>query len=461
MLKTNHVALVLFCILFFGACQKDEVLAPLEKEVDISLIDNHLKFDSKESLEMMINKISQENITLEDIPKLEAFNKTKQRALKSTGVNIELEFDTLVPNENFRLLLNNEREFQVNNIFYKITPDGTYYCNEIYKDELRKYISQNANLNNKKTSLKSAREDDVINGKFFLRRTFEEDGPYSIGSGGSSYSSGSYTSKTLPPNFSNVNKTKFDAKTVAGKVIQSLVGRNIGHGRYWGRKRRVKVNFYSYDYVAYRETGIRTKFQKKNWIGWSGTRAPQMLIGWRNIMYSYKYRNGLKEFHDWEKNQTNTIDKTVNDKKWAIIRTRNQKAVDNILKEFYARTADGIARKGLALGVDQLKSIIRNQLNQYIAPQVNKVLLQLYDEANHKVYYIVSDNTKKGVDVKNLVHVFDKDDGLIITWSSTSEAWRDHSNWGIEKPASLKIESGSAYGMACYDKEWKGFEIIK
>lgn len=472
-MKNALTLIILF--LLFGACQKDEILPPVEKQQEkISLVDNYLKFNSPEALQQIMDNLNNGNMILDDIPEVRAI---KGLNTLKTGVDDETqeyELDTLVPNEKFRALLNDEREIQVGDIFYKITPAGTYYCDEALKDELRKYIDQlSVTGQSKSTSLKTlkiaAREeginDEEINGRFYLRRTFEES-RVEINEGGGyggRYSGGysEYTSETLPPNFDNLSQTQFDAKTWVGKGIQAIVGRNVGHGRYWGSKRRVKVNFYNYDYVAYRESGIRAKFQKKNWIGWSDTRAPQLMIGWRNIMYSYKYRNGLREYHDWEKEQTNTIDKIVNNKKWAIIRTRNQKAVDKILEKFYASTADGIARKGLVLGVDQLKNLIRNELNKFVAPQANKILLQLYDEANHKVYYIVSDNIKKDKNVKNLVHVFDKDDGFILNWSSTSEAWRDYSNWGIERPASLKIESGSTFGIACYDKEWKGYEIIK
>ena len=57
---------------------------------------------------------------------------------------------------------------------------------------------------------------------------------------------------------------KFDAKTFVGKIIQSLFGRSRAHNREFTSSRRIRVNFYSVNYIVYSAIGINVKYQKKN-----------------------------------------------------------------------------------------------------------------------------------------------------------------------------------------------------
>lgn len=47
----------------------------------------------------------------------------------------------------------------------------------------------------------------------------------------------------------------------------------------------MKGKFYYYNYKFYTEFGASAEMQKKNWIGWSGKQASELLIGWSNIIF--------------------------------------------------------------------------------------------------------------------------------------------------------------------------------
>ena len=68
-----------------------------------------------------------------------------------------------------------------------------------------------------------------------------------------------------------------------------MIGRNVSFESYLSKKRRLKGKFFYYNYLVYAEIGVSAKFQKKNWIGWSGTRADYMFMGWSNIMFENSY----------------------------------------------------------------------------------------------------------------------------------------------------------------------------
>lgn len=79
-----------------------------------------------------------------------------------------------------------------------------------------------------------------------------------------------------------------DAHTVAGKWIQSLFGRNKAFEVSFKDNRRLKTKLYYYNYLGYASIGAKTKFQKKNVVGWSGKNADHLYLIWNNMVLKSK-----------------------------------------------------------------------------------------------------------------------------------------------------------------------------
>lgn len=260
--------------------------------------------------------------------------------------------DELVPEEALQRILNKDYELQIENNIYKVTPLGTFITksknieilnqklengeiiNKILdsdhrdreqikgqlqyigdehkiweeatnKDILKGKVVQSFSLSNPNTGISSSQDlhnfndDEVILYDTFRRRyqDFEpiefpfpdNDRPVLIID----------TPPVLNSLFNNDNPTEddfrtvnFDAKTWAGKKIQSIVGRDKYHRHYFSRNYRAAVNLYAYNYVFTSAIGLKAKCQSRHrFLGvqyWEKTNADEIRLGVRHIKFKVK-----------------------------------------------------------------------------------------------------------------------------------------------------------------------------
>lgn len=209
-------------------------------------------------------------------------------------------YDTLVPNIRVARLLNARAEVKVENTIYKISPRGTYY----YPESKQSYFESNyAQFENEDgTQIDSCTyqlaEDIFRYNTFELAEVIDyedADLPDEIeGDPTVDDDEGSLTNATRAVSLYNLDWSRFpvykaDAKTWAGKIWQSLFGRNKAFTYKLSKKRRVRAKFYYYNYIFYSEIGALGEMQKKNWIGWSNTKADELYVGWHNIILYSDY----------------------------------------------------------------------------------------------------------------------------------------------------------------------------
>lgn len=279
-----------------------ELLKSNELIVDstIEIDDGRIKFQTTESFNELIGQMHKnEKPTLgEDIyAKFEQQGFCGLNRISSTTnlkSELELEEDTLIPDPYFSALLNENREIEVNGVLYKINEYGTFFSTPDKLDEINEIINEfeSKTKSTKDATLVGDNLYQVGEGVYMFDsqrimapiEDYDGDGYTGGGSGGSGGSTG--TTSNSP--YDDIEYHGFDAHTIVGGWIQAAFGRTRAYNRNFSSKRRIRVNFYSVNYVVYSGIGLNVKYQKKNWIGWSKTDCEELRWGWEGIKYSYE-----------------------------------------------------------------------------------------------------------------------------------------------------------------------------
>lgn len=208
-----------------------------------------------------------------------------------------LGYDQLVPNMAVAQLLNAKGEIIVDNTLYRVTDAGTFYCAPGKQADL------NTNLNQYAVTTGQFVSEDLytVAPGIYLLDTFRIDCPEIEDATSFDYPElddyfpedeldNEYMpigTRSLTYNIPNINsfpRFKSGAKTKAGKLLSKLFGDNSNKTVKLSKKRRLRGKLYDYNYGFYSEIGAVAEMQKKNWIGWSGTKADKMVLAWRSIV---------------------------------------------------------------------------------------------------------------------------------------------------------------------------------
>ncbi len=87
-----------------------------------------------------------------------------------------------------------------------------------------------------------------------------------------------------------------DAKTVVGKLFQSLFGRNKAFNYKFTSSKRMSSKFFYYDYLFWSSIGITTKMQKKTFLSWKQTNAKEIYAGWGDIITKTELKGNILEY---------------------------------------------------------------------------------------------------------------------------------------------------------------------
>lgn len=321
------INLVLVLIALFAlSCSKIEVHDEFPSNIDV----DYLQFASVDNFTTTISKINKqgrENIILSDIigtddlkmpvknfrsivdNKLVLLNRDASNARLNTDELISLaedSLDELVPDIAFATLLNEKLEIQVENIFYKITPHGTFFCDASLTNKLKEIVGQNYEPMHEmmiddylyqvepgifrydtygEADENSVSVDELDQVDYSNARLSTSPCGYVQPDGTSGY----FLSEE---EYCSLKTYSFGAKTIVGKFIASIFGVNSYIKENFDSKHRVKVKFYNYNYVLYSSIGVKTKFQKKGWTGiWVKDETERLSAGWDAIVFEVPIPN--------------------------------------------------------------------------------------------------------------------------------------------------------------------------
>lgn len=192
-------------------------------------------------------------------------------------------YDTLVPNRNFARLINPNGEIIVKDTIYKITPNGTYFFHKSKESEFAE-IYKTDSIGQPVNGDLYALTDEIFRYNTFKGSEKEEE--IELSDDDESDSESISTRASVPePNYASFPVFKAERHTFFGKIREKLFGRDKYYSVKLSKKRKVRGRFYAYNYVAYSESGVTGMMEKKNFIGWSKTKADELRIEWK-MLYS-------------------------------------------------------------------------------------------------------------------------------------------------------------------------------
>lgn len=265
------------------------------------------------------------------------------------------------------------------------------------------------------------------------------------GGGGGSGGGGVTYPSSVPENvYGNLETYAFGSKTVVGGWIEAIRGRDEVETIYFDDKRRLRVNFYDSSYGIYSAVGLSAKFQKKNWIGWSGTQTNTLVLGWEFV----DFQSGtITPFTPPSNNPPSfpPIDIPGTTKKYKLVDLRF------LNKEYKYYVDQG---RLVQTGVKEIFDFARGKLG---SSQEN-IAVWTYANLAKKVDGILV--SKDEVVVHNdevLRKTFNWKTGT-LSLKLDAEGKFDISG-NVSKP--FEINSASVYGIAFYENKWKGIRIVK
>lgn len=208
----------------------------------------------------------------------------------------------LVPDPDLAKLINLNGEIIVDDTLYIITPLGTFFGEQKYKNEIYAALTDTASHRKKLLS------DDLyqINNHTFRYDTFKGSySSYEYIDSISSEDNAVTTEKTLKsansdipaPNIESFDFTKASKHTFVGKFLQSLGQRKSNVIKFPSNsKRRLNCAAFDYNYVFRQSIGITAKIQHRMWYGaWLKVRSWQenaIRIGYKDVVVRIPYPKG-------------------------------------------------------------------------------------------------------------------------------------------------------------------------
>jgi hypothetical protein len=241
-------------------------------------------------------------------------------------------------------------------------------------------------------------------------------------------------------------------KTFFGKLLSVVFrgGSKYEH-EFIKKKRRMQGSFYDYNYVFYSEVGIFGEMQKKNWIGWSGTKADEIVIGWSNLVLETDLCiNGAPEMPLFPvfAGRTNTVIPGL--KKTGVCLTILGLDITN--KHFQAAL-----KAGLPALINWLRSNVSGEIDHADALAV---------VTDRKLTYVIPRQELRYGDLEKKRIVFASDFHMVFCygWGKVPSAyykWIQKSAEASMKVPVMEIISGEAYVAGRIGEQWGGIKISK
>lgn len=436
--------------------------------------------------------------------------------LNSTENNQESpSLEQLVPDPIFASVINENGEIQVDSTIYKVTKYGTFMIPSNKLDELNALISlwnskttssQNHVQNKKVFSVSSALEFSP-----YSEATLVDDGLYSVQPDIYLYDTYGYTTGNDPvfyeadniesgfdsqdflPNFStdpvdytsvwsdpnlisgspnstsvlgsnedyiynSLESYSFGAKTLAGKLLESIRGRDEIHTVKFSDNNRVRVNFYDASYIIYSALGVSVKMQKKNWIGWSGTNADELRIGWDVIQYDASWGlNFTPPQNGWSdpnlKPSHYSVDIPGSNHKFELF---DLSILGYQIKPIISINTNKLEQQAIKEAYDLAKRYLSYPEQQNLANRPFAFLTYPEVFSDKRIITVGRDEERTTYNDK-MTKTFDWRTGTIKLTFNSSGAFSPSG----EIAKDFELSKASIYGIAKYANQWKGVRIIK
>ena len=442
---------ILFSSLLFTSCEKDEHQRINEDVSDFQAVvvddaSGRLILNSHDVFAEIVQQLKSdpnEPLPVRFQKSIGSKNYKEFITLKNCNAKSQIEEDTLVIDDDFAALLNSENAIQVENTIYRITPYGTFVYIADKEDRANEII--NSFYNGKivdeveKDNYLFEIEDGVLR-----YDTYQEmkDNTIEIND----------NSIVCQPQKANSNEQDVDVytivnkHTIVGSFLQNTFGYTASYTRYFSSKRRMKVSFSSPNFVLFSYISISVKMQKKNWIGWSGINAEELILGWDGM--TYKFNNPVpipenaKPQNTWRFYNPNWTAYEMNPPK-----SKNTYIAFHLDNYQFNLTSKEVA-KGYKLAFNYLKGLLDPRVpTDYLA-----IITDPYEMTISR-----EDTSKKNQE--KLVHTFDYSIGMF------KFSWNMNGSIGVNnfpvQPMSFTLKNASIFGMAKFGDEWKGIRIEK
>jgi hypothetical protein len=256
-----------------------------------------------------------------------------------------------------------------------------------------------------------------------------------------------YEPLNLSPNEQDIEvHTIVNKHTIVGGWLQDTFGFTASYTRKFNSNRRVKVSFASPNFILFSYITISIKMQKKNWIGWSGTNASELILGWDGITYTFNNQLPIppnaNPHQTWQSLNPNWTAYEMNPPK------SNKTYITFHLNNYqFNLTAKEVA-KGYKLAFNYLKGLLSP-----IVPTDNLAII------SNPTQITISREDFVVTNKSEIVKTLDYSIGLFkFTWNMSGSV--SPSNFTV-KPMSFTIKNASLFGMAKYGDKWLGIRIEK
>ncbi|KRT17800.1 hypothetical protein ASU31_00430 [Pedobacter ginsenosidimutans] len=393
----------------------------------------------------------------------------------------------LVPDPYFASVLNPNGEVQVENNLYKVSEYGTFVSNPNNLSQIDMVIDEMSDGSfNPATDLIEAGENlyQIRNKQIFVYDTYN--------------ALNESLSATEPINrivdfpvgenvFADVAVFDFnDAKTLAGKFLQNIFGRD--HFNYFKTvdKRRMKVNFYSKNWLIFASVGVKSILQKKGWTGLWGAvdNFDEMRLGWSNMVIkldvpTIEDPTNATPPNFWD-NATNALKSNINfkfntDEKEYLVYRVSDILQFNSYKHILPFDLQDKLNKLIAKTNNQeldLSSLLESQLDKQAVERLAKIVKAWADDKTKEVAF----TTKK------------RGEGIDRIFVPTAWRYRSGNESGgrqdetfdfqtaevgvktdlegnfkpfFKMPKTLEVISGEVLGLGKLNGEWVGVSVVK
>ncbi|MFV0291625.1 MAG: hypothetical protein ACK5IJ_12130 [Mangrovibacterium sp.] len=346
-------------------------------------------------------------------------------------------YSELIPNEDLAELLNFQAEILIGDTIYRITEKGTFFYHK----------NQDAFILDNFEELATTEGSEISNGIYevsdglFLHKTFEADENFT--------EEENYTMSTRDIPVSSFPTYYTDAKTIVGGWIQSAIGRNIAHTSTFSSTRRIKCKLYYYNYQFYQETGVLGEIQKKNWIGWSGTKGDEIAMGFDAIVMKYGDVAGT---------ETTTPQKVGSYRGYSPV--VGQSCDVTVIRGV---KYDSELLRAIKEGQSAVRAFLKDEKNL----SIDKSLLDVIVFEQHKEAYVVSfSDNKSKENLEKYREVISSDFRLLVNVSSSNsfssiKDYADLVGQPSHIPSSPTLVYASTYVAGRIGTTWKGVKLIK
>lgn len=325
-MKKNTLLTMAFAVSAFTACQQEDLFVEngeVESEVDttidgIQVVDGYLSFTSDNLFQSYLASFRNEQSgsaisTRATQQRFKGFTSIYSLREQIAVANTRSEDSEEGSEDEYRLsiaedlvkddilynVMDTTLRIAIGDIFYKITEQGTFYCSKEYAGEIDNII--NTFDATKVTSISDGLY--AINDKFYFSDTFgaisgdenvidmeateiiEED---SVATRGTTFGESNYNTS-----YYGLNTYKWRNKTVVGKFLSWLLGKDVSREKEFDKTHRVKCELFQVNYVFYASTGFKVKMQKRKKIWfikyWVSTGADDIVIGVERLSGKMKF----------------------------------------------------------------------------------------------------------------------------------------------------------------------------